>query len=128
MNEKISSLDLTPGNNPALPCRSPHHRNATQIGEVFSALASYNRRRILSGIRMHAKSVKEIASDMRISRPAVSQHLQVLLKAGLVTYETEGSHTFYRLDLEGLKNLQQYLAWLQTHMSVKAKNKNSGNS
>jgi DNA-binding transcriptional ArsR family regulator len=48
-----------------------------------------------------------------ISRLAVSQHLRILLEANLVTYETQGGRTFYRLDLRGLENLRNYIDALE---------------
>jgi DNA-binding transcriptional ArsR family regulator len=63
---------------------------------------------------MGPNSVGEIACAIEmISRPAVSQHLRILLEANLVTYETRGGRTFYRLDLSGLENLQNYIDALE---------------
>jgi DNA-binding transcriptional ArsR family regulator len=47
-----------------------------------------------------------------ISRPAISQHLRILLETSLVTYETQGRQSLYRLNLRGFKNLQQYIGSL----------------
>jgi DNA-binding transcriptional ArsR family regulator len=62
---------------------------------------------------MGPKSVGQIASAMpMISRPAISQHLRILLETSLVTYETQGRRSLYRLNLRGLKNLRQYMGSL----------------
>jgi DNA-binding transcriptional ArsR family regulator len=44
-----------------------------------------------------------------ISRPAISEHLRMLLEANLVTCEAKGRRSFYRLDLRGLEILQRYM-------------------
>jgi DNA-binding transcriptional ArsR family regulator len=62
---------------------------------------------------MGPKSVHQIASAMPIiSRPAISQHLRILLEANLVTYEAQGRQCFYQLDLRGLEILQRYIGSL----------------
>jgi DNA-binding transcriptional ArsR family regulator len=85
---------------------------ATQIGDLCRAISSQSRRQILLLLRNGAMSVNEIASEIRISRPAVSQHLRILLAARLVSFEREGSYSFYRLDLSPLDELRQFIAML----------------
>jgi DNA-binding transcriptional ArsR family regulator len=85
---------------------------ATQIGDLCRAISSHSRRQILLLLRNGAMSVNEIASEIRISRPAVSQHLRILLAARLVSFEREGSYSFYRLDLSPLDELRQFIAML----------------
>ena len=80
------------------------------VGAVCRALASRSRIQILNCLRMGPKSVDQIASAMpMISRPAISQHLRILLEANLVTCEAKGRRSFYRLDLRGLEILQRYM-------------------
>lgn len=50
-------------------------------------------------------SAGEIASRFAMTRPAVSQHLGVLLKAGLIRVRTKAQQRLYSLDLEGLEGL-----------------------
>ena len=84
-----------------------------QVGAVCRALASPSRIQILNCLCMGPKSVHQIASAMPIiSRPAISQHLRILLEANLVTYEAQGRQCFYQLDLRGLEILQRYLGSL----------------
>jgi len=84
--------------------------STVQVGKICRALASPSRRQILNHLRMGPNYVSQIASAMEmISRPAVSQHLRILLKANLVTYETLGGRTFYRLAPRGLENLRNYM-------------------
>jgi len=80
------------------------------VGAVCRALASRSRMQILNCLRMGPKSVDQIASAMpMISRPAISQHLRMLLEANLVACEAKGRRSFYRLDLRGLEILQRYM-------------------
>ena len=80
------------------------------VGEVCRSLASRSRIQILNCLRMGPKSVDQIASAMPIiSRPAISQHLRILLEANLVTCKAKGRRSFYRLDLRGLEILQRYM-------------------
>lgn len=76
---------------------------------VLDALADPTRRRILKGLRGRARSVADIAHELPVSRPAVSQHLKVLRDGGLVTYETVGTRNLYRADPAGMQVLR---AWM----------------
>jgi DNA-binding transcriptional ArsR family regulator len=53
-------------------------------------------------------AVVEIARDMPVSRPAVSQHLKVLKEAGLVVDSQAGNRRLYRVDPRGLESLRGY--------------------
>jgi DNA-binding transcriptional ArsR family regulator len=56
-----------------------------------------------------ARSVRELADELPISRPAVSRHLKLLKDAGLVTDRAEGTRRLYRLHGEGIEAVQAYL-------------------
>jgi DNA-binding transcriptional ArsR family regulator len=53
--------------------------------------------------------VGELAQELPVSRPAVSQHLRVLKRAGLVSDQREGSRRLYEIDLDGVDALRTYL-------------------
>lgn len=76
---------------------------------VIAALADPTRRAILESLRGGPRSVTELAADLPVSRPAVSQHLAVLKAAGLVSEEREGTRRFYQARAEGLEELRRYL-------------------
>lgn len=76
---------------------------------VLEALGDANRRRLLDRLAEGPAPVARLAEAVPISRPAVSQHLKVLLDAGLVAYDPDGTRNVYRLDPAGLRALQ---AWL----------------
>ena len=63
--------------------------------EVFGALADPTRRQAFEALRRQPKTVGEVAAGLLVSRPAVSQHLNVLESAGLVSVEPQGSRRFY---------------------------------
>jgi DNA-binding transcriptional ArsR family regulator len=66
--------------------------------EVWSVLAEPSRRAICLHLAERPRAVGELAKDLPISRPAVSQHLRVLKAAGLVIDEIVGTRRVYRLD------------------------------
>ena len=63
--------------------------------DAFSAIADPNRRYLLEELRRGPKTVNELASGLPVSRPAVSQHLKVLLDAGLVSARADGTRRVY---------------------------------
>ena len=76
---------------------------------VLEALGDRTRRQIVNRLRVGPTSVGELAAAMPISRPAVSQHLTVLRRSGLVSYSELGTRNVYRLNRAGLTELR---AWL----------------
>lgn len=60
-------------------------------------------------LRDGPKSVNELAARFAVSRPAISQHLKVLLDAGLVTVESRGTHRVYAIGGAGLTRLNLWL-------------------
>jgi DNA-binding transcriptional ArsR family regulator len=76
---------------------------------AFLALADPTRRQVLEQLRYGPKSVGVIAAKMPVSRPAVSQHLGVLKKAGLVADRAEGTRRVYYIDPHGLAAIRIWL-------------------
>ena len=60
-------------------------------------------------LRDKPASVAELAAGLPVSRPAVSQHLKVLLDSGLVAYDAVGTRNVYRVDTHGLGVLREWL-------------------
>ncbi|MGA9859451.1 MAG: metalloregulator ArsR/SmtB family transcription factor [Solirubrobacteraceae bacterium] len=77
--------------------------------EVFVALADPTRREIFERVAGRPQSVGELAGDLPVSRPAVSQHLKVLKAAGLVADQAVGTRRVYRMDQRGIEDLRAYL-------------------
>ena len=76
---------------------------------VLDALGDPTRRRVLELLRAGERAVVDIAANLPVSRPAVSQHLRVLKGAGLVTERTQGTRHLYAIDERGLAALRAYL-------------------
>src|SRR5262245_58102752 len=76
---------------------------------ALHALADPTRREVLERLREGPMPVGRLAQGMRVSRPAVSQHLKVLEGAGLVRAREEGTRRIYRVEVRGLMELRQYL-------------------
>jgi DNA-binding transcriptional ArsR family regulator len=76
---------------------------------------------VLKRIRGGARSVGEIAAGMDVSRPAVSQHLQVLKAARLVTDRAEGARRLYAVNPHGFAPLRTWLEgfWTETLSAFK---------
>jgi DNA-binding transcriptional ArsR family regulator len=82
---------------------------ATYQADGLTALADPTRRAIFERLAERPRAVGELAGDLPVSRPAVSQHLKVLKEAGLVSDHAEGTRRIYRLDPSGLATLRAYL-------------------
>ncbi|HXL42818.1 MAG TPA: metalloregulator ArsR/SmtB family transcription factor [Gaiellaceae bacterium] len=89
---------------------------------AMDALGEPTRRAIVEQLRRGPRPVGEIAAELPVSRPAVSQHLRVLKDAGLVTERREGTRRLYRLDPDGLGELRDYFDsfWTEALAGFKA--------
>lgn len=78
-------------------------------GDGLAALGDDTRRLIVEQLAGGPRSVGELADRLPVSRPAVSQHLASLKRAGLVTDQAEGTRRVYRLDPAGLQLVRTYV-------------------
>jgi DNA-binding transcriptional ArsR family regulator len=76
---------------------------------ALRAIAAPHRRRILTLVREDELTAGEIASNFDVTRPAISQHLNVLKEAGLVSERRNGTRRLYRARPEGLAELREFL-------------------
>jgi DNA-binding transcriptional ArsR family regulator len=76
---------------------------------VFQVLAQPRRVEILRLIKDEELTAGEIADRFDVTRPAISQHLRVLLEGGLISGRREGTKRLYRLRREGLEELGHFL-------------------
>ena len=76
---------------------------------ALKAIAAPRRRQILRLVRDDELSAGQIASNFDVTRPAVSQHLNVLKEAGLVSERRNGTRRLYRARPEGLAELRDFL-------------------
>jgi DNA-binding transcriptional ArsR family regulator len=82
---------------------------------AFAALADPTRREVFERLAAGPRAVGDLAADLPVSRPAVSQHLRVLKEAGLVTDRPDGARRVYQIDPSGLGALR---AWLDQFWDV----------
>ena len=89
---------------------------------AFDALGDPTRRAVLRRLRGGGRSVREIADGMKVSRPAVSQHLKVLKAARLVTVHAEGTRRVYAVDTRGIESIRKWLEgfWNEALAAFKA--------
>src|SRR5438874_6681263 len=87
----------------------------------WAALADPTRRTIFERLIEHPSAVGELARELPVSRPAVSQHLKVLKDAGLVIDKQAGKQRIYRVNPEGLAALRAELDrfWTKTLAAYK---------
>jgi DNA-binding transcriptional ArsR family regulator len=88
----------------------------------LTALGDPTRRAIFERLADHPSAVGELASELPVSRPAVSQHLKVLKDAGLVIDRPAGNRRIYQLDPDGVDALRAYLDrfWNRSMAAFKA--------
>lgn len=84
--------------------------SAARKQDVFEAISHPARRRMLDLLVEADRSVNAIAGHFEMSRPAVSQHLRILLDAGLVTEERHGRERRYRLVPDRLAPVREWMA------------------
>jgi DNA-binding transcriptional ArsR family regulator len=77
--------------------------------DALTALGDPTRRAIFERLASRPRAVGELAGELPVSRPAVSQHLKVLKDARLVVDRREGTRRIYQLDRDGLAELRGYL-------------------
>jgi len=84
----------------------------TNALQPLEALADPTRRAIFERVARKPQSVGELAADLPVSRPAVSQHLRMLKEAQLVIDQAQGTRRIYRIDPRGLGLMR---AWLDDY-------------
>jgi len=90
-------------------------------GHALAALADPTRRAIFERLATGPRAVGELAAELPVSRPAVSQHLKVLKGAGLVVDRPVGTRRIYAVDPDGIEALRAYLDqfWSKTLTAFK---------
>ena len=81
-----------------------------QRDDVFTAISHPARRQLLDLLAQADRSVNAMAGHFKMSRPAVSQHLRILLDSGLVTEQRHGRERRYRLVPQRLSPVRDWLA------------------
>ncbi len=86
-----------------------------RLSATFAALADPTRRAILARLALGQTSVTELAEPFRMSLPAVSKHLKVLERAGLIARGREAQWRPCRLEPDALKHIDE---WLESYRSL----------
>jgi DNA-binding transcriptional ArsR family regulator len=80
----------------------------TNHAAMLAALADPTRRAIFERLAQSPSAVVDLARELPVSRPAVSQHLKVLKSAGLVMDQAAGTRRVYSVDPAGLGEIRDY--------------------
>ena len=96
----------------------------------LDALGDSTRRQLFELLRRGPQAVGELAAQLPVSRPAVSQHLRVLESAGLVTHQRVGTRHLYELNGSGVVELRAWVDgfWDEALARFKAAAKTKGDS
>lgn len=78
--------------------------------DIFQAIADPTRRAIIALIALQAMTPNAIAEHFDTSRQAVSKHLRILTECELVTQQPQGREIYYSLEIEKMKEIDQWLA------------------
>ncbi|MGH7669492.1 MAG: ArsR/SmtB family transcription factor [Gemmatimonadaceae bacterium] len=83
--------------------------NQRRLDRTFSALADSTRRAILARLARGDTTVGELAKPFRVSRPAISKHLRVLERAGLVRRARDGRLSRCALDARAMREAAEWV-------------------
>jgi DNA-binding transcriptional ArsR family regulator len=82
--------------------------------DIFQAIADPTRRAIITLIALQAMTPNAIAEHFATTRQAVSKHLKILSECELVKQEQQGREIYYRLDIDKMKEIDQWLEQFKT--------------
>ena len=82
---------------------------AEQLDNIFGALANQTRREILDLLTRSERTVLELAGRFEMSQPAVTKHLNVLHRAGLIQKRKAGRYRYCTLDAETLEEASEWI-------------------
>lgn len=85
------------------------------LDATFAALADPTRRAILARLASGEASVNELAEPFNISQPAISKHLKVLGRAGLISVDISGQRRLRRLEP---KRLEEAAEWIEGYREI----------
>lgn len=86
-----------------------------RLDATFAALADPTRRAILARLATGEASVLELAEPFQMSQPAISKHLKVLERAGLISIGQDGTRRPRRLEAEPMK---EAVDWIERHREI----------
>ena len=83
--------------------------------DVFQAIADPTRREIIHLISRESLNLNAIAENFSISRPAISQHIKILMECGLVAIKQQGRERYCEVKLE---KLEEVATWVEQYKKV----------
>lgn len=89
------------------------HAGLLDLDSAFLALSDPTRRAILARLAQGEATVMDLAKPFEMTQPAISQHLKVLERAGLVDTRIDGTRRPRRLSKAGFEAMEQWLAMLR---------------
>jgi DNA-binding transcriptional ArsR family regulator len=104
--------DVSGDRPPDRPVDQPVDRPVDRLSQIFGALADPTRRAILARLAEGEATVTELAEPFDISLPAISRHLKVLEKAGLISRSRSAQWRSSRLEAEPLR---EATAWMERY-------------
>ena len=90
-----------------------HNLNYVMRRDIFQAIADPTRRAIIALIAVQAMTPNALAEHFDTSRQAVSKHLRILTECELVTQEQKGREIYYSLEIEKMKEIDEWLEQYQ---------------
>lgn len=88
------------------------------MDKIYKALAEINRRKIVFWLGLGELNVTDIVKKLDLSQATISNHLSILRKAGLVTFQIKGKERIYKLNLE---RAEQFVKELNRLMPLSVK-------
>ncbi len=88
------------------------------VNAAFTALADPTRRAILARLAQGEAPATQLAEPFEMTQPAVSHHLKVLERAGLITRRVDGQRRMCRLAPEGIGAIDEWLGMLRTALEA----------
>lgn len=85
-----------------------------QLDQVFFALSDSTRRAILARLTERSRTIGELAAPFSISKPAVTKHMKILERAGLINRHVDGRTHRCSLATDGLRSAED---WISFHRS-----------
>lgn len=86
------------------------NNNSTQLNHLFSALADPTRRAMLGRLAQKQMTVKELSAPFSISKPAISKHLKILERAGLLRRDVDGRVHHCQLQVGPLRDAADWVS------------------
>ncbi|MBV7297424.1 ArsR/SmtB family transcription factor [Enterovibrio paralichthyis] len=95
------------------------NKNDEQLDLIFSALSDKTRRAMVQQLTLGEKTVRELSAPFTMSKPAVSKHLKVLERAGLLTRSIQGREHMCSLNSKPLAELDKWLSFYESFWTQK---------